>query len=102
MKKSDINAIVMACAYKSDEQLEKEYYDAVYDSLGSRTDEMYERGYDLIDIEERAACEKCINEKAKLLGSICAKRGIELWKNEKKEHQELDEETIGKDNDIPF
>ena len=36
----------------SDEKMEAEYYKAVFDSLGSQVDEMYERGYDLRDIEE--------------------------------------------------
>ena len=31
----------------TDEQLKKEYYDAVFDTLGSQAEEMYERGYDL-------------------------------------------------------
>lgn len=29
----------------TDEQLKKEYYDAVLDTLGSQAEEMYERGY---------------------------------------------------------
>ena len=31
----------------TDEQLKEEYYDAVFDTLGSQAEEMYERGYDL-------------------------------------------------------
>ena len=31
----------------TDEQLNAEYYDAVFDTLGSQAEEMYERGYDL-------------------------------------------------------
>ena len=35
----------------TDEQLKEEYYDAVFDTLGSQAEEMYERGYDIADIE---------------------------------------------------
>ena len=31
----------------TDEELKKEYYDAVFKTLGSQAEEMYERGYDL-------------------------------------------------------
>lgn len=34
----------------TDEQLKEEYYDAVFDTLGSQAEEMYERGYDIADI----------------------------------------------------
>lgn len=64
----------------SDKDLEDAYYDAVYDSLGSETEEMYERGYDLIDIAEQEKCEKYLSEKANLLERLCMERGIKLWK----------------------
>lgn len=51
MKKSEENAIVKWAESLTDEELEKAYYDAIYDSLGSQTEEMYERGYDIRDIE---------------------------------------------------
>mgnify|MGYP001069688942 CR=1 FL=1 len=55
------------------------YYDAVYDCLGSETEEMYERGYDLIDVAEQEKCEKYLSEKANLLERLCMERGIKLW-----------------------
>lgn len=63
----------------SDKDLEKMYYDAVYDCLGSEAEEMYERGYDLIDIAEQEKCEKYLSEKADVLEELCERRGIKLW-----------------------
>ena len=63
----------------SDKDLEDAYYDAVYDCLGSETEEMYERGYDLIDIAEQEKCEKYLSEKANVLEKLCERRGIKLW-----------------------
>ena len=79
MKKSEKNAIVKWAASLTDEELEKAYYDAVYDSLGSQTEEMYERGYDIRDIEEREKHEKYLGEKSSVLGMLCEERGIKLW-----------------------
>ena len=84
MKKSEKNAIVKWAASLTDEELEKAYYDAVYDSLGSQTEEMYERGYDIRDIEEREKHEKFLCEKSSLLGMICEERGLKLWENPRK------------------
>ena len=63
----------------TDEELKKEYYDALYDSLGSQTEEMYERGYDIIDILEREKYEKWLSRRSAMLERICSERGIELW-----------------------
>ena len=64
----------------SDKDLEDAYYDAVYDCLGSKAEEMYERGYDPIDIAEQEKCEKYLSKKANVLEELCERRGIELWK----------------------
>lgn len=63
----------------TDEQLEKEYYDAMFDSLGSQTEEMYERGYDIADILEREKHEKWLSIRSDMLEAICSERGIKLW-----------------------
>lgn len=63
----------------SDKDLEDAYYDAVYNCLGSETEEMYELGYDPIDIAEQEKCEKYLSEKANLLERLCMERGIKLW-----------------------
>lgn len=63
----------------TDEQLKKEYYDALYDSLGSQTEEMYERGYDIADILEREKHEGWLSRRSAMLERICSERGIELW-----------------------
>lgn len=63
----------------TDEQLKKEYYDSVFDSLGSQTEEMYERGYDIADILEREKYEKWLSRRSDMLEKICSERGIKLW-----------------------
>ena len=80
MTKSEKNALVKWAETLSDEDLENEYYKAVLESLGSETEEMYERGYDLRDIEERDKFETYLCEKSDILGRLCEERGIELWK----------------------
>ena len=59
--------------------LEDAYYEAVYGCLGSEAEEMYERGYDFVDIAEQEKCKKYLCEKAAILESLCMERGIKLW-----------------------
>lgn len=63
----------------SDKDLEDAYYDAVYGCLGSKTEKMYELGYDPIDIAEQEKCEKYLSEQADVLEELCERRGIKLW-----------------------
>lgn len=79
MKQSEKSAISKWASTLTDEQLEAEYYDAVFDGLGSEAEEMYERGYDLSDIKEQEEYEKFLSQKADVLASICEQRGIKLW-----------------------
>ncbi len=79
MKVSEKKAIEQWAARLSDAQLEQAYYDAAYDTLGSRAELMYDRGYDMADIREQEALEKYQDEKADLLESLCVARGIRLW-----------------------
>ena len=64
----------------TDEQLEKEYYDAMFETLGSQAEEMYERGYDEADIREREKYEKWLSRQSDMLEDICRERGIKLFK----------------------
>lgn len=66
----------------TEEQLKKEYFDALYDSLGSQTEEMYELGYDRVDIIEREKYERGCRRKRAMLEKICSERGIKLWETE--------------------
>lgn len=63
----------------TDEELKKEYYDALFDSLGSQTEEMYELGYDIADILEREKHERWLSRQSDMLEKICSERGIALW-----------------------
>lgn len=79
MKRSERNSLVKWANTLSDKELKDKYYAAVYDSLDSQTDEMYELGYDMRDIKEQEVYEKYLCEKVNVLENICAERGIELW-----------------------
>lgn len=63
----------------TDEELKKEYYDAVFKTLGSQAEEMYERGYDIADICEREKYERWLSRRSDMLEDICRERGIALW-----------------------
>jgi hypothetical protein len=63
----------------TDEQLKEEYYDAMFNTLGSQAEEMYERGYDIADILEREKYERWLSRKSDMLEEICRERGITLW-----------------------
>ena len=79
MTKSEKSNIIKWANTLTDEELEKEYYRAVMDTLGSEAEEMYERGWDMQDVIERERFEKWLGQKADLLESLCYGRGIKLW-----------------------
>lgn len=81
MKLKEKNALISHYNSLSDEELEKEYYDSVFDCLGSDVDEMYERGYCIEDILERESYEKYLSEKCDILEGLCLGRNIKLWEN---------------------
>ena len=79
MTKSEKNRIIKWANALTDKELEKEYYNAAFDTLGSQAEEMYERGWDRQDVIEREKYEKWLGQKADLLESLCYERGIKLW-----------------------
>jgi hypothetical protein len=81
MKKSERNLIIKWSESVTDKDLENEYYDSVYNSLGSQTEQMYELGYDMVDIVEREKYEKYLSKRSDVLEDLCVKRGIKLWQN---------------------
>lgn len=82
MTKSERNQIIKWANALTDEELEEEYYQASWDTLGSQAEEMYERGWDMQDIIEREKFEKFLGQKCDLLGRLCYDRGIKLWDDE--------------------
>ena len=82
MTKKKRNEIIKFAEKLTDEELEKEYYDAIYSSLGSQCEDMYELGYDIADIVEREKYEKYLGQRAGLLEYLCEQRGIKLWGEE--------------------
>ena len=79
MTKSEKNEIIKWANTLTDEELEKEYYHAVMDTLGSEAEEMYERGWDMQDIIERNEYEDWLGQRCDLFERLCYERGIELW-----------------------
>ena len=79
MTKSEKNNIIKWAKTLTDDELEKEYYNAVFDTLGSQAEEMYERGWDMQDIIEREKYENWLDQKSDLLEQLCYERGIKLW-----------------------
>ena len=63
----------------TDEELKKEYYESMFDCLGSQCDEMYERGYPIEDIQERAKFEKYLSRREEMLAVICEERKFKLF-----------------------
>ena len=63
----------------TDDELEKEYYNAAYNCLGSVAEEMYERGFDIIDIREQERHERDLGIMSGILEGVCVERGIPLW-----------------------
>ena len=82
MTRKERNEIIKFAEKLTDEELEKEYYNAVDRSLGSQCEAMYELGYDIADIVEREKYEKYLGQRADLLGVLCEQRGIKLWEKE--------------------
>lgn len=64
----------------SDKELEDAYYNSVLNCLGSICEDMYERGYDIVDIKEREQIEREHVKYSDTLEKECMRRGIELWK----------------------
>ena len=87
MKLKEKNSLIKWANTLSDKEIKDEYYAAVYDSLGSQTDKMYELGYDMRDIKERKWYEKYLCEKADFLENICMKRGIGLWDEDEENNE---------------
>ena len=79
MTKSERNQIIKWANSLTNEELEKEYYDSVWDTIGSESELMYEYGWDMQDILEREKHEKWLGEKSDLLEKLCEERGIKLW-----------------------
>lgn len=81
------NILVRWAKGLSDAELEEEYYNAVYDSLGSQTEAMYEMGYDLRDIREQEVFEKFLCEKSNILENEYLKRNMNKNSQQKKKRR---------------
>ena len=81
MTKSERNKIIQWANTLTNEELEDEYYDNVFDCLGSDAEIMYERCYDEADIREQEKLEKYQSEKTHILEQLCTERGVKLWED---------------------
>lgn len=79
MTKKERLAILEKIAYMNDEELEKEASEKIDACLGSIVDDMYELGYDIVDIREQERWERYKSEVAAIYGQVAEKRGINLW-----------------------
>ena len=82
MTQSERNKIIQWANTLTNDELEKEYYDGVFDCLGSDAELMYEQGWDMVDILEQEKLEKYQIEKSHILEQLCEERGIKLWQDE--------------------
>ena len=85
MTKKGMDDVIKSAEKMTNEELEKEYYDAVDISIGSQCEDMYELGYDIADIIEREKYEKYLRQRVDLLEYLCRQRGIKLWDMKDKE-----------------
>ena len=81
MTKKEKNQIIEWANTLTNEELEKEYYDAVFDTLGSEVELMYEQGWDMQDVIEREKFERWLGQKSDILEQLCEERGIKLWED---------------------
>ena len=63
MKLKNRNILIKWAKNLSDEELKDKYYEAVFDSLGSVAEKMYDLGYDMRDIKEQEEHEKYRHDK---------------------------------------
>ena len=71
MTKKERNEIIKFAENLTNEVLEHaKMLDAIYSSLGSQCEDMYELGYDSADIVEREKYEKHLWQRATLLGAL--------------------------------
>ena len=88
MTRKEKQIIIKETELLSDDELKKLYYESVFDSLGSQVEDMFELGYDMIDVKERVNYERFLIEKSTILETICIARGIKLWNEEEQNEQE--------------
>ena len=79
MTKKEISQIRLECESLTDEELKNKTYIAIYDSLGSEVDAMFDFGYDPSDIADRVEYESFACNYSELLQLLCDERGIILF-----------------------
>lgn len=79
MKPSERKALIKWAKSLTDEELKNKYYKSIYDSLGRETEDMYELGYDMVNIKERINFEKDLCKISDILENLCLERSINLW-----------------------
>ena len=85
MKKSERNKLIKKYSTWTDEQLENEYWNLLYnDVLGSQAEAMAEAGWEDIDVRERREYEDWADIVTDIISSILLSRGIDVWRDYQK------------------
>ena len=81
MTRKERNDLLKWAKSLSDEELEKAFLEAYHDYLQSGCyDEMYELGYDEIDIEAQMETDKYLEDQCNILQKLCYDRGIDPYR----------------------
>lgn len=83
LTKKERTEILCYCAMLNDKELLERYFEIEFSTLGTQTDQMYDLGYDLVDIREQARYEEYLGLKLDLYEEVCRKRGIKLRDDDK-------------------
>lgn len=89
MNKREKTKIIKQLESLTDKEIEQEYYDSVFNCLGSACEDMYEMGYDISDIIAQEKHEKWRCQYSDIVEECCIKRGIKLWENRNNEWNNL-------------
>ena len=101
MKKSERNKLIKKYSTWTDEQLEKEYWNLLYnDVLGSQAEAMEEAGWEDIDVREQREYEDWADEVTNIIEGILLSRGIDVWRDYQKEDNNNYEITAAIDDII--
>lgn len=63
----------------SDYELYEEYHSLLLESLNDLSEEMYQLGYDIVDIEEYEENQNLLSKKLNVIEKLCNEREIKLF-----------------------
>lgn len=72
--------IIKECNSMNDDQLIDYYHEILLRTLGSQVEDMYNLGYDMVDVEERISYEKYLIEELDIIEGLLKQRNLDPWK----------------------